>query len=153
MQEDFPSLNPAIVDGGSLSVDLNTPQTLIEGLQTATKTSTKQQIIYWQSQGEVIHQSYRQLLALAEKFLAGLRSKGLQPGDKIILQLEHDFDLIPAFWGCILGGFIPVILEVPPSYQESNPIREKLILIWQFLEFPTILTSQIHAPDLQNLTG
>ncbi|MEA5560868.1 SDR family NAD(P)-dependent oxidoreductase [Planktothrix agardhii] len=153
MQEDFPSLNPAIVDGGSLSVDLNTPQTLIEGLQTATKTSTKQQIVYWQSQGEVIHQSYRQLLELAEKILAGLRSKGLQPGDKIILQLEQNFDLIPAFWGCILGGFIPVILEVPPSYQESNPIREKLILIWQFLEFPTILTSQIQAPDLQNLAG
>ncbi|MFM6456784.1 MAG: AMP-binding protein, partial [Planktothrix sp.] len=128
MQEYFPPLNPAIVDGGSLSVDLNAPQTLIEVLQTATKTSTKQQIVYLQSQGEVIHQSYRQLLELAEQILAGLRSQGLQPGDKIILQLERNVDLIPGFWGCILGGFIPVILEVAPSYQESNPIREKLIL-------------------------
>ncbi|MGC9524443.1 MAG: SDR family NAD(P)-dependent oxidoreductase [Limnospira sp.] len=147
------SVSLSIVHGDPFPADMNAPKTLVEALQNAAKTFPNSEIIYLDSKTEIIRTSYSQLLENASQILAGLRNEGLQPGDKVILQLDRNSDLIPSFWGCILGGLIPIILEVPPSYRHPNPPREKLLHIWQFLDYPAILTCENHRLDLPLMTS
>ena len=135
-------LSQAIADGGLLPSDPDTSTTLPQVLQKAADKIVGKSIIYLQRDGTEIVQSYAELLEEAHKILAGLRKLGLNPQDKVILQLENNGDIIPAFWGCILGGLIPTIMEVPPTYTESNPVASKLRQIWQFLDSPLIITNE-----------
>jgi acyl transferase domain-containing protein/acyl-CoA synthetase (AMP-forming)/AMP-acid ligase II/acyl carrier protein len=130
----------AFSDGGLLPFVADAPTNLIELLQKAARKATGK-IIYLEN-GKEITQSYAQLLAQAQKILSGLRQLGLQAGDKVILQLEENRDIIPTFWGCVLGGFIPVIMEVPPTYSQANPTLDKLRHVWEFLAKPLIITGE-----------
>ncbi|WP_299489567.1 AMP-binding protein [Acaryochloris sp. IP29b_bin.137] len=142
----------ALVNGGSLPEGNGVPKTLPEMLgQSAAKTSGER-ITYLNPDGSTIKQSYTELLADAECILSGLRDLDLKPQDKVIFQLERVQDIIPAFWGCILGGFIPVITGLPPSFEESNSMLEKLCGVWQLLDQPLILTDIEHVEAAQNLS-
>jgi acyl-CoA synthetase (AMP-forming)/AMP-acid ligase II/thioesterase domain-containing protein len=54
--------------------------------------------------------TYPALLQEARRILGGLQAYGRPPGTKVALLLEHSGDFIPAFWACILGGFVPCAL-------------------------------------------
>lgn len=130
----------AIADGGPLVEAPDAPQTLAAILARAAREITGEAIVYLEQDGSESAQSYGDLLADAERILGGLRSRGFQPGAKVILQCKRNSDLIPAFWGCLLGGFVPAIMEVPPTYTESSPALDKLCHIWTFLDAPLLLT-------------
>ncbi|NEP54105.1 MAG: AMP-binding protein, partial [Moorea sp. SIO3C2] len=101
--------------GGSLHIPSNSPTLLCDLLPRAALTNKG--ITYIQADGSEQYQSYQDLLLDAKRILAGLRQWDLKPQDKVILQLEEGHDFIPAFWGCLLGGFIPVPLSIAPTYQ------------------------------------
>lgn len=91
-------------------------------------------------------QSYADLLDDAARVLTGLRAAGLRPGDKVVMQVERAPDLLAAFWGCVLGGFVPVpVTTAPPpnsTYDAAGllaGIREMLGDAWVLAdrEFPT----------------
>ncbi|WP_392482807.1 SDR family NAD(P)-dependent oxidoreductase [Nostoc sp. C110] len=152
-QQHFSEPKPlAISHGGILPDDPNAPITLPEVLQRAAQQVTSGGIIYLLPDGAELRQSYAELLEVAEQILAGLRKLGLKPKNKVILQMELSCDIIPAFWGCILGGFVPVIMEVPPTYRESNKVVDKLCHIWQFLDSPVILTTEVLKPEIELLS-
>ncbi|QLE48445.1 SDR family NAD(P)-dependent oxidoreductase [Nostoc sp. C057] len=152
-QQHFSEPKPlAISHGGILPDDPNAPITLPEVLQTAAQQVKSAGIIYLLPDGTELRQSYAELLEVAERILAGLRKLGLKPKNKVILQMELSCDIIPAFWGCILGGFVPVIMEVPPTYRESNKVVDKLCHIWQFLDSPVILTTEALKPEIEFLS-
>ncbi|QHG14906.1 SDR family NAD(P)-dependent oxidoreductase [Nostoc sp. ATCC 53789] len=152
-QQHFSEPKPlAISHGGILPDDPNAPITLPEVLQTAAQQVKSAGIIYLLPDGTELRQSYAELLEVAERILAGLRKLGLKPKNKVILQMELSRDIIPAFWGCILGGFVPVIMEVPPTYRESNKVVDKLCHIWQFLDSPVILTTEALKPEIEFLS-
>ena len=135
----YPHAATAYSDGGLLPLVADAPTTLIELLQKAAQKATGE-IIYLEN-GKEISLSYAQLLAQAQRILSGLRQLKLVAGDKVILQLGNNYELLPAFWGCVLGGFIPVIMEVPPTYTSVHPALDKLRHIWEFLAKPLIITS------------
>ena len=54
--------------------------------------------------------SYRQLIEGAAGYSATYQRLDIQPGEVIILILEHGQDLIFAFWGAVLHGAIPAIM-------------------------------------------
>ena len=54
--------------------------------------------------------SYRQLVEGAAGYAATYQQLGIQPGEVVILILEHGQDLIFAFWGAVLHGAIPAIM-------------------------------------------
>lgn len=56
----------------------------------------------------------------AESILSGLRKLGLKPQSKVFLQLPRSQDFIAVFWGCILGGFIPIPVTVASDYTTDN---------------------------------
>lgn len=142
----IPSDTMALSYGGDLPVVPGFPQTLPDVLVHAAKTALGDRITYLNLDGTVHHQSYQGLLEDAERILAGLRQQGLQPQDKVIFQLERSQDILSAFWACILGGFIPVIMGPAPSYRESNSVVDKLCNVWRLIDQPLILTTAtLHA--------
>ncbi|MBW4505894.1 MAG: SDR family NAD(P)-dependent oxidoreductase [Scytonematopsis contorta HA4267-MV1] len=137
--------------GEPLHYPQGVPKTLQEVLQRAAQKSTKG-IIYIQPDSSEVVKSYQELWQDALRILAGLKKLGLTPQDKVIFQLEHNQDFIPAFWGCILGGFVPVLMSIAPTYEQANSVTSKLQNSWQMLEKPLVLTSASLAPKIRGLS-
>lgn len=141
----------AISYGEPLQYPKDAPKTLGEVLQRAAQQSTKG-IVYIQLDGSEKVQSYRELWEDAQRILAGLKKLGLQPQDKVIFQLEGNQDFISAFWGCVLGGFVPVPISIAPSYEDVNSATTKLQNVWQMLGKPLVLTGSSLAPKIRDLS-
>ncbi|MBC3981533.1 peptide synthetase, partial [Streptomyces sp. AC536] len=90
--------------------------------------------------GESAFQPYPFLLAAAERLAAGLARRGLTPGDPVGLLLDRPRDVIPAFWGCVLGGFVPCPL--PPLPDDADRAREHLAHLGELLDGPLLLTTE-----------
>lgn len=133
--------SPAISHGGPLQYPQELPRTLPEILTVAARESSNK-ILYIQRDGTELWRSYGDLLERARRINGGLKALGLQPQDKVILQIKNPQDFIPAFWGCILGGFVPVPLSVAPTYSQVNNAVRKLQNAWEMLEKPVVLASE-----------
>ncbi|MBH8560939.1 SDR family NAD(P)-dependent oxidoreductase [Nostoc sp. CENA67] len=145
----LPSDKLAISHGELLQLDETAPKTLAQALQRAAKDSPTKGIVYIQLDDSQRTQTYKDLLLEAQRIKAGLRKLGLQPQDKVIFQLEENQDFIPAFWGCVLGGFVPVPIAPAPTYEPGQSATRKLENAWQMLGRPTILTTANLAPAIQ----
>ena len=132
----------ALVYGAPLPAEEQGARTLPLLLRQVATEVLGDQIIYVQADGTEQRQSYAGLLEAAERVLAGLRQHGLQPQAKVILQLRHNQDILPSFWACLLGGFIPVMTAVPPTYREANSELERLKQVWLQLEQPLLVTDR-----------
>jgi non-ribosomal peptide synthetase component E (peptide arylation enzyme) len=141
----------AISYGEPLQYPKDAPKTLGEVLQRAAQQSTKG-IVYIQLDGSEKVQSYKELWEDAQRILAGLKKLGLQPQDKVIFQLEGNQDFISTFWGCVLGGFVPVPISIAPSYEDVNSATTKLQNVWQMLGKPLVLTGSSLAPKIRDLS-
>jgi len=95
-------------------------------------------------------QSYANILSDAEKVLNGLRKAGVQPGSSVVLQLNSNADLIVAFWGCILGGFLPTPVSYFSEYSGSTAELDKFMNIWEFLDKPIIIMDDVSKEILKN---
>ena len=140
LQTQSTSQNPAISEGEPIKWQQNAPTTLGEALERAAREHGDTSLKYINSDGEVITQTYSELWVEAQRILGGLRQLGLKPTDKVIFQLESNQDFISAFWGCVLGGFVPVPVSIPPSYDQSHSSLTKLQNTWALLGQPLILT-------------
>lgn len=65
--------------------------------------------------------SYDQLLCGSAAYARTLEREGIQPGEVVVLILQHGEDLVYAFWGCILHGAIPSIM--PFLTEKLSPER------------------------------
>jgi len=139
----------AISHGEPLPYFPDAPKNLVEVLQKAAENSPKS-IIYIKSDGSEKIQSYRELWQDAQRIVAGLRKIGLKPQDKVIFQLEDNQDFISAFWGCVLGGFVPVPVSIAPIYEPGNNTASKLQNTWQMLQKPLVLTNGSLAGDIDS---
>ncbi len=65
--------------------------------------------------------SYRALTQGAYRYAEAYRKAGVQPGEVVVLILQHGEDLIFSFWGAILRGAIPSIM--PFLTEKLSPER------------------------------
>jgi acyl-CoA synthetase (AMP-forming)/AMP-acid ligase II len=80
-------------------------------LKQAYQTNPNQTIItLLQAKQEDHPISYRALIEGAAGYAATYQKEGIQPGEVIVLILQHGEDLIYAFWGAVLHGAIPSIM-------------------------------------------
>ena len=80
-------------------------------LYTHYQTHPDQTAIIMQQAGQPDRPvSYRELLAGANGFASTYARRGIQPGEVVILILQHGEDLVHAFYGAILHGAIPSIM-------------------------------------------
>jgi acyl-CoA synthetase (AMP-forming)/AMP-acid ligase II/NADP-dependent 3-hydroxy acid dehydrogenase YdfG len=141
-------ITPSIADGGparSAGVE-----TLPDALARAARTRGATPVIHLDGRGGERRQPYRELLSDAERVLGGLRRLGVSPGDRLILQLAVTSDFVVGFWACVLGGFVPVPMAVPPGYAEGVPACARLAAAWQTLGSPWVLTDAAHAAPLRD---
>ncbi|BAZ09995.1 AMP-dependent synthetase and ligase [Calothrix sp. NIES-4071] len=142
----------SISNGAVLQLEAGDPTTLSSALlRTALEISDKE-IIYLKADGSEIVQSYEALLNEAQRIKAGLCQLGLKPQDKVIFQINRNSDFIPAFWGCILGGFVPVPISTPTTYEVNSAVQKKLHDAWQMLDKPLILTTTELSLGLRSLS-
>ncbi|WJG09753.1 non-ribosomal peptide synthetase [Aliiglaciecola sp. LCG003] len=130
----------AISDGGSLTIPANSPEVLIDCLVRSAAESIPKQIISYSNLEETSY-DYKQLLAQASRVLNGLRQNGFEPGEPIIFQFRDNAQFLVAFWGCLLGGFVPVPMAVPADYQVDEAGIENLQRVSLMLGEAAIITS------------
>jgi acyl-CoA synthetase (AMP-forming)/AMP-acid ligase II len=93
-----------------------------ERLRSLHVLTSDQVAIYLQFSGrEDIPITYDQLLRGASAHVLTLEREKVNPGEVVILILEHSEDLIYAFWGAILHGAIPSIM--PFLTEKLSPER------------------------------
>ena len=83
--------------------------------QILQQSASQDKGIVYCNEHNVDYQSYSQLFQEANLILAGLRKKGLQPQDKVVLQLSQPRYILSCLWACLLGGFVPIPLGVDLS--------------------------------------
>ncbi|MFT7036634.1 MAG: polyketide synthase PksJ, partial [Cyclobacteriaceae bacterium] len=100
---------------------------------------------------ERINISYHELLEKAKQVASGLALKNINTGDRVILQINKQTEFFPVFWGCVLRGAIPLVLGVPPAYEESQGLAKKIHKAWVIMEKPVIICSDKLFGDIANL--
>lgn len=135
----------ALVYGKSLDTAEEQPQTLVEALERAANEYATNRLIYYRPNAVPFEQTHAALLLEAERILAGLRACGLTVGRHVLFQLRHNQDFVPAFWACMLGGFIPVPLAVPAQYDYHHESVARLHAAW------TLLDAAIISADSERL--
>nr|WSZ13540.1 amino acid adenylation domain-containing protein [Streptomyces canus] len=141
---------PALSEGPLL------PEPSVSGWAAAlTRAAAKPhgEIVHVRADGSETRRSYASLVEEGSRVLAGLRQKGLRPGDQVILQCSDTEDFVAVLWGCVLGGFVAVPLTVPTSYATPSAAVTKLEGIWRMLDRPWIVASPSDAPGLRELAG
>jgi len=64
-------------------------------------------VVHGQEDDDATFLSYPALLEEARLILGGLRAHHSGAGAKVALLLERPGEFIPAFWACVLGGYVP----------------------------------------------
>jgi len=65
-----------------------------------------------------VRMTYRELYRDAERFAAGLKKMGLQPGDRIAILSQNNAEWVIAQFGTAIAGLI--LITVNPSYRLSE---------------------------------
>jgi amino acid adenylation domain-containing protein len=131
----------AISEGGEVVFGPEAVLTLTELLPDAAAKATGKRIIQRLPDGGDQVQSYAELLREAECIHAGLTRQGLRAGDNVVVLLEKNHDVVPVFWACMLGGFAPVILEVPSHFEASNRAFEHACELFALLDAKLVVTA------------
>ncbi|MEW2118876.1 non-ribosomal peptide synthetase [Streptomyces sp. NPDC005474] len=101
--------------------------------------------------GDSRFQSYPELADEALRVLTGLRGRGLAPQDKVVLLLERPHEFLPAFWACLLGGFVPV--PMAPLGGDPERWAAQLGHVNALLDQPLIVTTEELAAELPPVEG
>jgi acyl-CoA synthetase (AMP-forming)/AMP-acid ligase II len=86
--------------------------------------------------------SLAQFLARAEEWCARYRQAGLQPGDKIVVILEHGEALYASYLGALLGGFCPAYFAHPSEKIDADRYCESVHLLLQAIGGDFVVSSR-----------
>lgn len=90
--------------------------------------------------------TYSALLREAQCIRGGLHASGLLPRSHVVLWIERPLDFLPAFWGCVLGGYVPC----PLASIRNDPARwaKHVAYIDGLLDRPLFVTTRDRRCDL-----
>ncbi len=98
---------------------------------------------------EDLHLTYRHLIEGAAGYAATYRREGIQPGEVVILILEHGIDLVFAFWGAVLHGAIPAIMPFLTEKLLPDRYRADLAALIQVTQPAAIVTYPAFEVEIQ----
>ncbi|MFJ3793058.1 alpha/beta fold hydrolase [Kitasatospora sp. NPDC090091] len=128
-------------------------QTIADLLLTAAERQPDHGVRYCSGGAGTGHrdQTHPELLDEARLLLAGLRARGLRPGDNVVLLLEQHPDFLPAFWATVLGGFVPC--PMAPLRGDQDRWAAQLAHVKDLLDQPLVITSEALAAELPRVDG
>jgi acyl-CoA synthetase (AMP-forming)/AMP-acid ligase II len=144
-----PSRRLALSEGEPLVGPI--PATLPQLLERAAERWAEHGVTYVAADGSERHHSYPALLAEARRLASGLSEAGIRPGERVILQLADHRDFIAGFWGCVLGGCVPVPIATPAAYDPATSAAQKLQKAWHLLGRPVVLSVASRRADVARL--
>jgi acyl-CoA synthetase (AMP-forming)/AMP-acid ligase II len=89
----------------------------------------------------------RELIHGASGHAAALQRAGLQPGEVAILILQHGLPLVHAFWGAVLGGFIPAIMPFLTEKLSPEKYRRDLAALFAITRPAAVVTYREFEPE------
>jgi len=90
------------------------------------------------SSEEDIFVSYQDILKASLKVLGSLQQAGLKAGNEVMFQIDDNNSFITLFWGCILGGILPVPLNVNNNSEHFVNITK----VFNILNHPFIVANK-----------
>ncbi|MBI5512628.1 MAG: amino acid adenylation domain-containing protein [Deltaproteobacteria bacterium] len=111
---------------GSALAPWSGPETLGEALERAALAHPDGALWLYDGAQAPVCYGYRALWVGALELLQGLRERGLGVGARVVLQVSDRWDLLRAFWGCVLGGVVPTVVAIPPGYDAPSAVLDKL---------------------------
>jgi acyl-CoA synthetase (AMP-forming)/AMP-acid ligase II len=108
----------AIASGPSLLAGQTGVKSLAEALARTATAHPEHGIRYLKLDGTETFQTYASLWSEARCVAQGLRASGVRPASVVALFLESASDVVPAFWGCIAAGAVP--LPLPMSHRSAD---------------------------------
>lgn len=132
----------AYVYGGPINEVEGDVQTLPDMLLRAAKVHPEHGVFVINQEGEKVFVSYPDLLNKAHRVLSGLRAKGIQAGEKVILLMNSIEGYFYAFWGCVMGGIIPAPMTAPKNFAENNHDIKLLKSVWETIEQPQVISEK-----------
>lgn len=94
--------------------------------------------------------TYGQLIEGAGVWANTLKQAGVQPGEVVILILQHGLELIYAYWGTILHGAIPSIMPFLTEKLQPERYRADLSALVGITKPECIVTYREFEPEVRN---
>lgn len=131
--------------------------TFTQVLRNAWEENPDQVILTLQKAGEEDQQiTYRRLLEGAYGVAKTLEKNNIQPGEVVVLILQHGVDLVFSFWGAVLHGAVPAIMPylteklLPERYRSDLEALigvTKPVAIVTYPEFATEVNAALKEED------
>lgn len=94
--------------------------------------------------------TYGEVLAQARRFQAFYQAAGLQPGDIIIIILQHGEALYASFIGAMLGGFIPSFMPFATPKQDKDIYWSSHDTLFRQIEVGAVVTYGDNLAELRS---
>jgi acyl-CoA synthetase (AMP-forming)/AMP-acid ligase II len=126
---------------GNMKAGIYNRKTLNDLLLTAAEAFPDKGIGFAQADGSIKFTTYQELLFQAKSLMASLQAKGMVPGDKVMIVMTKNEEIILMLWTCFLSGYVPTILQPPVSFSEFNQPTHKIENVYRTLDNPKIILS------------
>lgn len=94
--------------------------------------------------------TYHDLVAGSARYARTYAEAGIQPGEVVILILQHGTDLVYSFWGAILHGAIPAIMPFLTEKLSPERYRADLAALINVTQPGTIVTYPEFEADIKS---
>lgn len=136
---------PAIISAEPTDVPSGAATTLVDTL-LRTAASNPQGVCASIDRSGALHTtSYKSLLGAARSALGALQRMDIKPGDRVVVACEAPQSFFVAFWGCILGGAIPVPVNPPVELVPDDPAIRRLLSAQESLRALAVISDDQHA--------
>ncbi len=116
-------------------------KTLTDLLLTASERYPGKGVGFMQPDGTCRFVNYAELLKSAMAIASGMKARGISAGDKVMIVLSKNEDIVTVLWACLISRAIPTILQPPVSFTEFNTPAEKIENVFRILEKPAVILS------------
>ncbi len=144
------SSKKAYVSGGKIEEVDDNVSNLIDILVNAARNNPDNGITNIDKEGKENFISYLDLLDKSSVVLNGLRKKGLKNKENVILLLDDNEKYYYAFWGCILGGYVPAPMTAIKNCESNSNEMKVLNSVCDTLENPYIISTK---SQIDNITS
>ncbi|WP_375771702.1 SDR family NAD(P)-dependent oxidoreductase [Archangium gephyra] len=127
------------------------PDTLGGLLRHAAQVHPDRTVTFIDVEGQRESLSHAALWQEALRFLGGLRALGVKQGERVMFVMNRPGDFVRAFWGCTLGGIVPVPMAWPSSFERSHAGVARILSVSERLGSPLVLTSAQAVSSLESL--
>ncbi len=97
--------------------------------------------------------TYSDLVHQSAGYANALKKAAIQPGEVVILILQHGEDLVFSFFGAILNGSIPAIMPFLTEKLSVEQYRRSLTALFQVTAPAAVVTYADFLPEVQRATG